>query len=105
MRNTEPTSTFGDYVLLRYIEAPQVKSFTLPSLGSHEVRVREHEVRVREHEVRMREHEVTDNNKLTYLSLCSTSLPYGREGKVNSLTLCSYDKGVNNPSGDYVLLR
>ena len=35
----------GDYVLLRYIEAPQVKSFTLPSLGSHEVRVREHETR------------------------------------------------------------
>ena len=32
---------FGDYVLLRYIETPQVKSFTLPSLGSHEVRVRE----------------------------------------------------------------
>ena len=32
-----PTSTSGDYVLLCYIETPQVKSFTLPSLESHEV--------------------------------------------------------------------
>ena len=36
-RSAEPTSTSGDYVLLRYIETPQVKSFTLPSLESHEV--------------------------------------------------------------------
>ena len=42
--STKPTSTSGDYVLLRYIETPQVKSFTLPSLGSHGVRVREHGV-------------------------------------------------------------
>ena len=36
-----PTSTSGDHVLLRYIETPQVKSFTLPSLESHEVRMRD----------------------------------------------------------------
>ena len=33
-RSTKPTSTSGDCVLLRYIETPQVKSFTLPSLES-----------------------------------------------------------------------